>query len=44
MANQAATDPLARPIHRVARELADSSGFLLARLGMGFKARAIARG
>ena len=37
-----AADPLARPIHRVARELADSSGFLLARLGMGFKARAIA--
>jgi len=42
MANQTAVDPLARPIHRVARELADSSGFLLARLGMGFKARAIA--
>ena len=28
---------------RVARELAASSGFLLARLGIGFKARAIAR-
>ena len=42
MANQTVADPLTRPIHRVARELADSSGFLLARLGMGFKARAIA--
>ena len=28
--------------HRVARELAASSGFLLARLGIGFKAQAIA--
>lgn len=32
----------ARPIHRVAKELAASSGFLLARLGMRFKARALA--
>ena len=30
-----------RPIHRVAQELTASSGFLLARLGFGFKARAI---
>ena len=32
-----------RPIHRVARELVASSGFLLARLGFGFKAKTIAR-
>jgi MarR family transcriptional regulator, lower aerobic nicotinate degradation pathway regulator len=32
-----------RPIHRVAKELVASSGFLLARLGFGFKAKAIAR-
>jgi len=31
-----------RPIHAVARELAASSGFLLARLGFGFKAKAMA--
>jgi MarR family transcriptional regulator, lower aerobic nicotinate degradation pathway regulator len=30
------------PIHRVAKELVASSGFLLARLGFGFKAKAIA--
>jgi len=30
-------------IQRVARELAQSNGFLLARLGMGFKTKAIAR-
>src|SRR4051794_4932016 len=39
----ATTDSKVQPIHRVARELAASSGFLLARLGLGFKARAIAR-
>jgi MarR family transcriptional regulator, lower aerobic nicotinate degradation pathway regulator len=31
-----------RPIHRVAKELVASSGFLLARLGFGFKAKTIA--
>ena len=30
------------PIHRLAKELVASSGFLLARLGFGFKAKAIA--
>ncbi len=32
-----------RPIHRVAKELVASSGFLVARLGFGFKAKAVAR-
>jgi DNA-binding MarR family transcriptional regulator len=32
-----------RPLHRVAKEMVKSSGFLLARLGFGFKAKAIAR-
>ena len=32
-----------RPINRVAKELVASSGFLLARLGMGFKTKAIER-
>ena len=32
-----------RPLQRVAKELATNSGFLLARLGFGFKARASAR-
>ena len=35
-------DPAVRPVHRVARELSASSGFLLAQLGIGFKARALA--
>src|SRR5881227_3288991 len=38
-----ATEIPARPIHRVAKELVASSGFLLARLGFGFKAQALAR-
>ena len=32
-----------RPVHRVAKELVASSGFLLARLGLAFKANAIER-
>src|SRR4029079_18144781 len=36
------TDHPIRPIHRVAKELVASSGFLLARLGFAFKAKAIA--
>lgn len=38
-----AFDPGARPLPRVARELAENTGFLLARLGVAFKARAIER-
>ncbi|HXY85050.1 MAG TPA: MarR family winged helix-turn-helix transcriptional regulator [Gaiellaceae bacterium] len=38
-----ATETPAHPINRVARELVASSGFLLARLGFGFKAKAIGR-
>jgi DNA-binding MarR family transcriptional regulator len=37
------TETPARPINRLAKELVASSGFLLARLGFGFKAKAIAR-
>jgi DNA-binding MarR family transcriptional regulator len=37
------TDIPIRPIHHVAKELLKSSGFLLARLGIGFKTKAIAR-
>ena len=36
------TEPI-RPVSRVARELVKSSGFLLARLGLAFKAKALAR-
>src|SRR6266702_8552095 len=38
-----ATEIPARPIHRVAKELVASSGFLLARLGLAFKAKAVAK-
>jgi DNA-binding MarR family transcriptional regulator len=37
----ATTEPLNRPVSRVAKELVASSGFLLARLGFGFKGKAI---
>jgi DNA-binding MarR family transcriptional regulator len=37
----ATTEPINRPIHRVAKELTASTGFLLARLGFGFKGKAI---
>jgi DNA-binding MarR family transcriptional regulator len=37
------TDPAPRPIHRVAKELVASNGFLLARLGFAFKGKAIAQ-
>jgi DNA-binding MarR family transcriptional regulator len=40
--SSSATETAPRPIQRVARELCESSGFLLARLGLAFKARAIA--
>jgi DNA-binding MarR family transcriptional regulator len=42
MATLATETPL-RPIHRVAKELVASSGFLLARLGLAFKTRALER-
>jgi len=37
------SDTALRPVHRVAKELAASSGFLLATVGASFKAKAIAR-
>ena len=38
-----ATEPVVRPLHRVAKEMSASSGFLLAQLGIGFKAKALAQ-
>jgi len=38
-----AYDPALRPLSRVARELAENTGFLLARLGLAFKAKAVER-
>jgi DNA-binding MarR family transcriptional regulator len=35
-------DTPTRPLHRVAKEMVKSNGFLLARLGFGFKAKTIA--
>jgi len=43
MASAAHTETPIRPLNRVAKELVASSGFLLARLGIGFKGKAIAR-
>jgi DNA-binding MarR family transcriptional regulator len=37
------TEPRTRPVPLVAKELLESNGFLLARLGIGFKARALTR-
>jgi DNA-binding MarR family transcriptional regulator len=37
------TESPVRPIHRVAKELVKSSGFLLARLGLAYKAKALAQ-
>ena len=37
------TEIPARPVPHVAKELLESSGFLIARLGIGFKARALAK-
>src|SRR5579862_9718908 len=38
-----AYDPALRPLSRVARDLAENTGFLLARLGLAFKAKAVER-
>jgi MarR family transcriptional regulator, lower aerobic nicotinate degradation pathway regulator len=37
------TEILARPVPRLAKELVKSSGFLLAKLGLAFKAKAVAK-
>jgi DNA-binding MarR family transcriptional regulator len=41
--NNLATDTPTRPVQLIAKELAQSSGYLLARLGMAFKGQATAR-
>jgi DNA-binding MarR family transcriptional regulator len=41
--NELAADVATRPIQLVAKELAESSGYLLARLGVAFKNQAVAR-
>jgi DNA-binding MarR family transcriptional regulator len=43
MASPAHTEAPIRPLHRVAKELVASNGFLLARLGLLFKGKAIAQ-
>jgi DNA-binding MarR family transcriptional regulator len=40
--NPSVTEIAPRPVKRIAKELVASNGFLLARLGMGFKMKAIA--
>src|SRR5580693_10643566 len=41
--NQLSPDDSGRPMPLIAKELAQSTGYLLARLGVAFKARATAR-
>src|SRR5437016_3866746 len=43
MMTTTSTEVAARPVSRVAKELVASSGFLLARLGLAFKAKALER-
>lgn len=43
MATSVTTETGVRPVHRVAKELVANTGFLLARLGFAFKAKALAR-
>jgi len=43
MVTNTAPEITIRPVQRVAKELTASSGFLLARLGLGFKANAVER-
>jgi DNA-binding MarR family transcriptional regulator len=43
LSTETTTEAPLRPVQRVAKELVKSSGFLLARLGMTFKAKAVER-